>query len=62
MAGLHEIRELATPLMSASQPAGGTHQQDPYWVQNIYGNYGTENLGRSRVSSINSARGLGLRI
>ena len=27
MAGLHEIRELATPLMSASQPAGGTHQQ-----------------------------------
>ena len=27
MAGLHEIRELATPLISASQPAGGTHQQ-----------------------------------
>ena len=27
MAGLHEIRELATPLISASQPVGGTHQQ-----------------------------------
>ena len=27
MAWLHEIRELATPLTSASQPAGGTHQQ-----------------------------------
>ena len=27
MAGLHEKREFATPLISASQPAGGTHQQ-----------------------------------
>ena len=47
MAGLHEIRELATPLISASQPAGGTHQQ----VMSPTLGYGTAGHGTSVTSA-----------
>ena len=45
--GLHEIRELATPLISASQPAGGTHQQ----VMRPTLGYGTAGHGTSVTSA-----------
>ena len=55
MAGLHEIRELATPLISASQPAGGAHQQ----VMSPTLGYGTAghgtNVGSVTPNPTNSA-------
>ena len=47
MAGLHEIRELATPLISVSQPAGGTHQQ----VMSPTLGYGTAGHGTNVTSA-----------